>query len=275
VEFIWIGYEGKRAGYSKMQGRPYGELFRDLHEHGISVLASMIIGFDYQTEEIIREEFEELLGLRPSMCQFLIYGPAHGTPAFERMKAEGRLDTELYLDNSRHDGFTLGFRHPHIGMERMSSIQRSLYREEFERLGPTIFRVMDDWIAGHVNLKDHSNPRLRAKAACYGANAHQGMMLIGPSRRYLNPDSARRITGLLKEIAARTGPMTWKQRAGSAVLPLLMAYTSFKLRHGIWQQPKSTRRKFRPGLIGQRSPEPSACEASSAFARHGDDSSDQ
>lgn len=250
VDFIWVGFEGKRAGYAKMRGRPYGELFRDLHEHGISVLASMIIGFDYQTPEIIREEFEELLSYRPSMCQFLIYGPAHGTPAYDRMKAEGRLNADLYLDNSKHDGFTLGFSHPHIGMAEMSAIQQGLYREEFERLGPTVFRVLDDYMAGYLNLRNHTVPRVRAKAESYRAIAHQGMVLIPPSLRYLNQDTGRRLKDLQSLVALHTGPMTPKERLESAVLPLMMAYSSFKLRHGIWQQPRFTRRRFRQGAAG-------------------------
>jgi hypothetical protein len=54
VDWVWVGYEGRRAGFSKMQGRSYRDLFSDLHNHGISVLASMIIGFDYQTRGVRR-----------------------------------------------------------------------------------------------------------------------------------------------------------------------------------------------------------------------------
>jgi len=100
IDWVWVGYEGKRAGYAKMEGRPYRELFADLHDHGISVLASMIIGFDYQTPEIIQQEFDELMSMRPSMCQFLIYGPAHGTPAHERLKAEDRFRPEVMEDHT-------------------------------------------------------------------------------------------------------------------------------------------------------------------------------
>ena len=49
INGLWIGYEGARSGYAKQQGRPVDELFRDLRAHGIGVLASMIVGLDYQT----------------------------------------------------------------------------------------------------------------------------------------------------------------------------------------------------------------------------------
>ncbi|NOZ02506.1 MAG: hypothetical protein GXP54_11530 [Deltaproteobacteria bacterium] len=109
IDWIWVGYEGKRAGYSKMNGRSYRELFSDLHQHGISVMSSMIIGFDYHTPEIIAQEFDELVSLRPSLSQFLIYGPAFGTPLHDRMKAENRLLPEDWM-SYKHDGFYLTFK---------------------------------------------------------------------------------------------------------------------------------------------------------------------
>jgi len=247
IDWVWVGYEGKRAGYAKMQGRPYRELFADLHDHGISVLASMIIGFDYQTPDIIQEEFEELMSMRPSMCQFLIYGPAHGTPAHERMKAEDRFRPEVMGDHRKQDGFYLGFKHPHIGPDEMVSIQRDLYRKEFEQMGPSVFRVVDDWLAGYVNMRGHPAERVQAKALRLQHNAHQAMMLLPASQRYLNPRSADRLERLHQRIAAQTGPMTPKERLVSRLAPAMLRYTAFKLRHNIGQQPRFSRRTFRMG----------------------------
>ncbi|HUU01644.1 MAG TPA: hypothetical protein VM425_09405 [Myxococcota bacterium] len=248
IDWVWVGYEGKRAGYSKMQGRPYRELFADLHQHGITVLSSMIIGFDYQTADIIQEEFDELMSLRPSMCQFIIYGAPHGTPSYARLEAEGRLLPEAYRDHSKQDGFSLAFKHPHIGPEEMSSIQRCLYRDEFERLGPSVFRVVDDMLAGYVNLSDHPSERVRAKARKYGDSAHRAMMLIPPSKKYVSSASANRLEGLMQRLAEKTGPMTQRERLMSKFVSAMQRYTSFKLSHDIGQQPKFTRRTFRMGM---------------------------
>jgi len=247
ISWIWVGFEGKRAGYSKMEGRPYRELFDDLHRHGISVLASMIIGFDYQTPEIIEEEFEDLLSMRPSMSQFLIYSPAHGTPAYARMNAEGRLLPDVFSDHTKHDGFTLGFKHPQIDPEEMSSIQLRLFREEFERLGPSVFRVVDDWLTGHVNLREHNVERVRAKSLTYGKNAHRAMMLIPASKKYVGETASNQLDRLQQSLAEETGPMTWKESLSSKLVPAMIRYTSFKLRHDIGQQPEFTRRTFRTG----------------------------
>jgi haloalkane dehalogenase len=63
IDGMWIGYEGTRSGYEKQSGRPVSEVFTEFREHGITILASMILGFPYQTPEIIQEELDGLLAL--------------------------------------------------------------------------------------------------------------------------------------------------------------------------------------------------------------------
>jgi haloalkane dehalogenase len=245
LDWIWVGYEGQRAGYAKMDGKGFKELFSELHDHGISVMASMIIGFDYQTPEIIQQEFEDLMSLRPSMCQFLIYGPPTGTPLYARLAKDGRLDAEVMADHSRLDGYTLAFHHPTIGRDEMSSIQRDLCRQEFEILGPSVFRVADDWAAGHVNLRNHPEPRVRAKAERYGKDAHKVLSVLPASKRHLEASIHPWIDDLYARIEATTGPPTHRERMLQRVAPAALWYTDFCLRHGVGQQPDSTRRTWR------------------------------
>lgn len=247
VDWVWVGFEGKRAGYAKMNGRPFRELLADLHGHGISVLTSMIIGFDYQTPEIIEEEFDELMSMRPSMCQFLIYGPAYGTPLHDRMAEEGRLDEAAFADHSKLDGFSLGFSHPHIGADEMVAIQRGLYREEFRRLGPGIFRVAEDWLVGASRLRGHPTPRIREKAELYRRRAHRALEVLPASKRYLNRSIHPWIDDLAAGIAAETGPMTRRERVLSRLAPLLLRYSAFKIDRNIGQQPRFSRRTYRQG----------------------------
>ena len=247
IDWIWVGFEGKRAGYAKMEGRPYPELFADLRAHGISMLASMIIGFDYQTPEIIQEEFEALIALRPSMSQFLIYGPARGTPGHERLAAEGRHLPEMKKAYNLHDGFYPAHSHPNMSSEQLLSIHRNLYKQEFDRLGPTVFRVAEDFLDGHVNLRNHKTPRVQAKAVRYGKNAHSGMVLVPAAKRYLKPHLVGWLDALMGRLVRETGPMSTKQRLQAAALPAIMRLDAFKQRTGFGQQPTSTRRSWRMG----------------------------
>jgi haloalkane dehalogenase len=252
IDWVWIGFEGKHAGFSKMDGKPFREIFADLHRHGISVMASMIIGFDYQTPEIIWEEFNELMSLRPSMCQFLIYGPTFSTPLFQRVQAEGRIDEEMYADKRLHDGFSLAFKHPCIGRKEMEELQKELFREEFRRLGPSVFRVVDDWLVGHETLRDHPAPRARAKARLYADRSHDALTVLAPSKQYLDPSIWPWIDQLQSRVLAQTGEMNVKERILSKVAPAILWYTDFCLRHEIAQQPEFTRRVWR--VIEEESP---------------------
>lgn len=245
VDWIWVGYEGKRAGYAKMAGRPYSELFPDLHRHGITVMASMIIGFDYQTAAIIQEEFDELMELRPSICQFLIYGPAFGTPLYDRMKKENRFQDDTMTTSSKQDGFSLGFTHPHIGAEEMVSIQRGLYRQEFERLGPSVFRAAEDWLEGYKNLKDHELPRVKAKALQHGHKAHRAALMLNASQRWVQPGPAELLKNLRSKILSATGSLTFTEHLSQHLIPLALHWTDFKIRFGLDSQPDFTRKVFR------------------------------
>lgn len=251
IDWVWVGYEGQRAGYTKMQGRSFKELFGDLQAHGISVMASMIIGFDYQTPEIIQEEFEDLMTLRPSMTQYLIYGPTYGTPSYRRLKKEGRLIPEVLADTSKLDGFSLGFKHPHIGREEMEAIQRRLFRDDFERLGPSIYRISEDFLLGHIALRDHPVERVRAKAIRYGQDARASLKALRASKRYVSPRIGAWIERLRQRLIDETGPMTLAERAVERVTPALLWREQFKLKHDIGQQPEFTRRAYRMPSLWQ------------------------
>ena len=116
IDGLWIGYEGTRSGYAKQQGRPIEDILTEFREHGITVLTSMILGFDYQTEDVVAEELDALMKLKPTLSQFLIYGPPPGTPFYDRAIKDNLLhdvyvkDTELFY--RRGDGFTTMIKHP-------------------------------------------------------------------------------------------------------------------------------------------------------------------
>ncbi len=245
IDWIWIGYEGKRAGYAKQKGKSYEELFTSFRQHGISVLASMIIGFDYQTPEIIYEEFEELMRLQPTMSQFLIYGPSPGTPLQTRLEKEERLDLAVMADNRLHDGFTLGFQHPHIDREKMSRIQRDLYRQEFEKLGPSIFRVVDCMLNGYEQLREHPADRVWQKAEYYRQLCHRAMILLPASYSKAPKASVTWLHDLYDRLETATGPLSAIERVQAAFVPALIRLTEFKKNRDIGQQPSFTRRRYR------------------------------
>ncbi|HOX24058.1 MAG TPA: hypothetical protein PLL10_11370, partial [Elusimicrobiales bacterium] len=169
IDGFWIGYEGTRSGYSKQQGRPPAELFEDIRDNGGTILSSMILGFDYQNPEIIRQEFEGLMALRPALTQFLIYGYTYGTPLAERVLKDGLLREEFaadpYLTYKSSTGFTSMIKHPSMPRTEIEYLQKWCFDQDYQRLGPSIYRTLEVWYNGYMKHRGSANPILKAKAA--------------------------------------------------------------------------------------------------------------
>jgi hypothetical protein len=259
IDGVWVGYEGKRSGFAKQQGRPVEELIPDLRSHGITVLSSMIVGFDYQTPEVVREELAEFLSLKPTYAQFLIYGPTPGTPFFERVVREGRLHRAMAENPEGYyrkcDGFTSLIRHPSMSAAEIEALQRECFETDFRILGPSLLRSVETWFAGWKRYRDSDSPYLRAKAACWAEEIRRAYALFPVAKRSgPTPEAAARLEA---EVQAALGPPDLKQRCLSLLAPLAAAWTGFTLRHDHFQHPKLRRVTFRsspwtlrPGYLG-------------------------
>ncbi|MBM3861035.1 MAG: hypothetical protein FJ395_15495 [Verrucomicrobia bacterium] len=250
IDGFWIGYEGTRSGYGKQQGRPAEEIFTEFREHGISILASMILGFDYQTPEVIAQELDGLMKLRPSLAQFLIYGPVPGTPFGDRVR-KGNLMQERYLNDTnllyrRADGFSTMMKHPTLSAEQIEDLQRWCFDEDFQRLGPSIIRFLEARLLGYLKLKDSPNPALRDKArhyACELRNAYPVFLAAG----LFGPNRAVRqwIRDLQRRIHAALGQPTFVEQLKSVAAIGAAAWTAFTLKFDLFQHPSLERIEYR------------------------------
>ncbi|MFA5138561.1 MAG: hypothetical protein WC728_04945 [Elusimicrobiota bacterium] len=252
IDGVWIGYEGTRSGYGKQQGRPLDELFADLRKHGIQVLASMIVGFEYQTPGIIKQEFRGLMRLRPAYCQFLIYGPTPGTPFYERVTAEGKLRPEILVTREHYYKSCTGFNsmvvHPAMTREQIEGMQRWCFNEDFQHLGPSVFRTIRLWMSGYDYLTRSDNPRLRERGHLFGKCARNAYLaflagkLLGPNRR-----ARRYIAALEKRLHARLGKPTLKERALSVLGLLAALWTQITINIDYFQHPRLKTMRYRWG----------------------------
>jgi len=250
IDGLWIGYEGSRSGYAKQAGRPVEELFRELRDHGISVLASMIVGLPYQTPEIIEEELTGLLDLKPTLAQFLIYGPTPGTPFFDRVEKEGLFHREVAADPEgyyrRCTGFYSLVKHPRMSAAEIEGSQERCFREDLRRLGPSIYRSLETWLLGHEALKGSGSPLLRKKADLFAREIRKAYpvflagRLLAPGR-----EIRRRIGELEARIHRVLGAPTVSERLRSGMALALAAWTGLTLRFGLLQHPALTRHTFR------------------------------
>ncbi len=250
IDGFWIGYEGARSNFAKQQGRPVAEILTEFREHGITVLTSMIVGFDYQTREVVARELDELMRLRPALAQFLIYGPVPGTPFHERVM-KGNLLQDAYtadkdLLHRRGDGFAALVKHPTLAPEEIEEIQRACFEEDFQRLGPSIFRVLEvEWL-GYLKLKESPNPSLRRKAGHFARELRVAYPVFLAGRLF-GPNAAVRrwIGNLERSIHAELGRPSVRERARSAMALGAAAWTAVTLRMDWFQHPRLTRTAYR------------------------------
>jgi radical SAM superfamily enzyme YgiQ (UPF0313 family) len=251
IDGIWIGYEGTRSGFAKQSGRPVDEVFNEFREHGITVLASMIVGFPYQTPEIIQEELDGLLALKPAFSQFLIYGPVPGTPFFDRVKKEGLFHKEIEEDPKTHywhkgTGFYSLVKHETMSAKQIEDLQASCFKQDFERLGPSIYRAVEVWLNGYLKWKDSPIPIMRKKAELFASFVRSSYPAFMPGRVFGPTRETRRALGQLeKRIHKVLGKPNLKERALALGAVPAAAWTALTLKLNLFQHPKLIRREFR------------------------------
>lgn len=249
IDGVWIGYEGEKSGYEKRQGKSAEEIFSSLKENGIMILASMIVGFDYQDEKIIKEELKKLLSLNPDLCQFMIYNPNPGTPLYERVKKEGLL-RDFYRDNPQAywkwaSGFKSLLKHPKMDASQIEKMQEYCYETDFRQLGPSIYRVVDTMLNGYLKHKDSSNPMLRLKALRYARELRNAYPIFIPGELFGPSIRARfRAMKIRRRLYSALGPASFTERVLSLLAVGAALWTSLKLRFNLFQNPELTRRTW-------------------------------
>lgn len=250
IDGLWIGYEGTRSGYAKQAGRSVPELFRELREHGISILASMIVGLPYQTPEIIEEELTGLLDLNPTLSQFLIYGPTPGTPFYDRVMKEGLLHQDLADDRETFYRNCTGFRamvhHPTMSPRAIEKAQERCFSEDLRRLGPSIYRSVETWLTGYEKLRHSENATLRRKASRFADEARRAYpVFLAGKTLARGRETRQRIAALEARVHAALGAPTMSERLSSVAALGLAAWTGLTLKLGLFQHPPLIRRTFR------------------------------
>ncbi len=250
IDGFWIGYEGTRSNYAKQQGRPIPEILTELRENGITVLTSMIVGFDYQNQEVVAQELEGLMDLKPALSQFLIYGPVPGTPFHERIIKQGLLQDAYVNDKQlfyrRSDGFTTLIKHPSLSPKEIEGIQQWCFEEDFQRLGPSIYRVLETLLLGYMKLKDSPNPNLKRKSEFYERELRKAYPVFLPGRLFgPNAEIRRWIGDLERRIQSEFGPATMLQRLLSIVAVGAAIWTWLTLRFDFLQHPHLERTEYR------------------------------
>ena len=162
VSWIWLGLESPVSDYKKLENADTIDMVRRLHEHGITMIGSSIVGLPHHTVENVREEIEYAVSHETDFHQFMLYTPMPGTPLHDNCLQEGSLLPEVpYADT--HGQFKLNFRHPKISRDESKVLLDWAFRRDYERNGPSVYRLFKTMLAGWRRYSGHPDPRVRRR----------------------------------------------------------------------------------------------------------------
>jgi radical SAM superfamily enzyme YgiQ (UPF0313 family) len=162
VSWVWMGLESPRSSYAKLQGNDVGQLTRELREHGIRVQGSTILGLEHHTPDNLAEEIESAIAYQTDFHQFMLYTPVPGTPLYQEMSEQGRLLPDIDFADV-HGQFKFNFRHAAISREDSKRFLDWAFWRDFERNGPSLYRMCRTVLQGWQRYKDHPDPRVRER----------------------------------------------------------------------------------------------------------------
>lgn len=164
ISWVWMGLESPTSTYSKLQGTDVRQLTRELREHGIRVQGSTIIGLEHHTPDNILEEIESAISYQTDFHQFMLYTPVPGTPLYQEMADQGRLLTEVDLADV-HGQYKFNFRHSAISRDDSKIFLDRAFERDFERNGPSLYRMCQTMLQGWRRYKDYPDRRVRERFA--------------------------------------------------------------------------------------------------------------
>jgi len=228
ISSIWVGLESPGSGYAKLDGADTVKMTRELREHGIVLLGSTIIGLEHHTPENIREDIERAIAHETDLHQFMLYTPVPGTPLYREMEDAGRLLDDVDLADI-HGQDRFNFQHAAISREDSKRFLDMAFRWDFERNGPSLFRICRTTFQGWMRYKDHPDLRVRARfhrETRMLRHAYAGVLWAMEHRlNRANRSVASQIRDLRREIEHEFGALT---AAASRVLGPVLWWTSLR-----------------------------------------------
>jgi hypothetical protein len=203
-----MGLESPRSSYTKLEGADTRELTAELRKHGIKLLGSTIVGLEHHTPENIHEEIEHAISHDTDFHQFMLYTPVPGTPLFAQMSAEGRMLDGVDLADI-HGQHAFNFEHAAISREDSKRFLDHAFRRDFERNGPSIYRICRTTLEGWRRYKNDPDPRVRARFAWEARSLRDGyaaaLWAMEKHMDQANRAVAEKVHTLRQEIAREFG----------------------------------------------------------------------
>jgi len=146
---VFVGFESltdenlAEARKKTPRAADYARRVRMLHDLGIQVNGSFVLGFDHDQRDVFERTAEWVEDNRLECATFHILTPYPATPLFRQMEAEGRL---LHRDWSKYDTAHAVFRPKHMTPEELERGYAWIYQRLFSHT--SIWRRRpEDWRA--------------------------------------------------------------------------------------------------------------------------------
>ena len=162
ISWVWMGLESPQSSYAKLNGTDTLGLVRELRRHGIKLLGSTIVGLEHHTPENIRPEIEHAVAHETDFHQFMLYTPVPGTPLYQEMSEQGRMLEDVDLADI-HGQYKFNFEHAAISRDESKQLLDWAFRLDFQRNGPSLYRIWRTTLEGWKRYKDHPEPRIRER----------------------------------------------------------------------------------------------------------------
>jgi radical SAM superfamily enzyme YgiQ (UPF0313 family) len=169
ISWVWMGLEGEKSRYEKLNGINTRSLVQHLQALGIRVLGSTIIGLEHHSPENIPDAIDWAVSHNTVFHQFMLYTPVPGTPLHEEHRKKGTLLSEDECPAAdAHGQYRFNFRHPNFSNQQETELLLTAFNLDFKKNGPSLLRLIRTMLMGWKKLKNHPDPcvRKRLKHEC-------------------------------------------------------------------------------------------------------------
>ena len=161
ISWVWLGLEGEKSQYSKLQGVDLKNLVKTFQSNGIRVLGSTIIGLEEHTPENIDSVIDYAAQFNTDFHQFMLYTPLPGTPLYKEHKDKNEILSEEDCSAAdAHGQDRFNFHHKHINNNREHEYLIHAFERDFQVNGPSLARIARTTLTGWIKYKNHPDKRI-------------------------------------------------------------------------------------------------------------------
>ena len=199
---IWIGFEDFSSKYTKNDYGRINDFIKDLHAHGVKIIASTFIGDPKQSLADCKSTLDKVIKLGAYANQFNIETPFQNTKFYNSVEITDHR-------HKNYDGKHLVHKHPTISKEEMEKLQREGQEREYFELGPSLIRALAISFQGHT-FKPSRVSRIQRRVEKIANTLRNALPLFDLAIiRHPNPEIKEKIKDLRGNIISEVGTPSW------------------------------------------------------------------